>query len=110
MTKECTESYKPSILESISLSIMALFSEIHWNVIKGLRKWEIKELKKRLDKEYLTLGKLVYNFNEEDKEQLEKIDLAKQQIEFLENEIKSLEKELQDLRDKIIKNRSSNLD
>jgi cob(I)alamin adenosyltransferase len=111
MTKEnsATETYRPSLLKSISLSIKVLVSEIHWNIIKGLRKWEIKELKKRLDREYLTLGKLTFHLNEKDDEQKSQVELTKQQIEFLEKEIKSLENELVNLREQIIKNRSGDL-
>ncbi len=102
-------TYNLSVFRAIPLSIKVLISEIHLKIITGLRRWEIKELKKRLDREYLTLGKLYYNLDEKDEEQKKEIELAKNQIEFLEKEIKSLEKQIEQLREKIIKDRIENL-
>ncbi len=49
MSKEnaCASTMKPSLLQTIPLSIKAIISEVHFNIIKGLRKWEIKDLKKK---------------------------------------------------------------
>ncbi|GAB6888018.1 hypothetical protein JCM13304A_15160 [Desulfothermus okinawensis JCM 13304] len=111
MSKEnaCASTMKPSLLQTIPLSIKAIISEVHFNIIKGLRKWEIKDLKKRLDREYLNLGKLYYNLKEDDENQQEQIEVAKKQIEFLESEISSLEKQIENLRDEIIKKRTEDL-
>lgn len=105
----CTQGKAMSIFKTISLSVKAICSEVHFNVIKALRKWEIRELKKRLDREYLTLGKLYYNLKEDDEETLKKIELAKNQIDFLEEEISSLEKEISTLREKIVEDRSKDI-
>lgn len=111
MVKEgvCTQGKAMSIFKTISLGVKSIFSEVHWNVIKGLRKWEIKELKKKLDREYLKLGKLYYGLKEDDEEAKKEIELAKNQIDFLETEINSLEKEMESLRDKIVKERSKDI-
>ena len=100
---------KPSLFKSIPLSIKAIISEVHFNIIKGLRKWEIKDLKKRLEREYINLGKLYYNLQEGDEKQQEQIDLTKKQIEFLEKEIAYLEKQIEELRDQIIRKRTEKL-
>lgn len=111
MSKEnvCTSTMKPSVLKSIPLSIKAIISEVHFNIIRSLRGWEIKDLKKRLDREYINLGKLYYNLEEGDEKQQEQIELTKNQIEFLEKEIASLEKQIEELKGQIVKKRIEDL-
>ncbi len=105
----CRQQKAMSILKIISLCVKSIFSEVHWNVIKGLRKWEIKDLKKRLDSEYAKLGKLYYGLKEDDEKSLKEIEFVKNQIDYLETEIDALEKDIENLRHKMVKERSKHL-
>ena len=98
---EKREEITLGLFDSISIGIKVVLSEIYWVILKALRQWEIKELKKRLDKEYITLGRLTINDPKNQKE----IRVCKEQIKFLSNEVEFLEKDLSRIRKKIIKKR-----
>ncbi len=101
---EKREEISLGLFEAISIGIKVLLSEIYWTILKSLRKWEICELKKRLNKEYAELGKLTAHNPKNKKE----IKLCMEQIEFLKNEVEFLEKELEKIREEILKKREKN--
>jgi hypothetical protein len=86
-----------------------IFSEFKWLFIKMFRRWEIKQLRKRLNEEYLSLGK-VYAFFVEEKKPLDPEDteaeIPLKQISFLKEEIDHMEQELQKSRSEYVKRRS----
>lgn len=91
-----------SFVRCLSLGFKVVLEEIHWNIIRGLRAWEIKQLNQRLQREYQIMGKLTLGKTEDSDQQESEIDLCKKQIEFLEQEIDFLKKDLNDLRENII--------
>ncbi len=103
--QEKEENIELSFWETFTLGIRVLFSEMHWHLLRGLRVWEIKQLNKRLEKEYQKMGELSRQEVEDSEIQSQK-ELCNNQIEFLEKEIDFLENELQRLRnDNIAKRR-----
>lgn len=85
---------------SVSLGIKVIFSEVHWSIVKGLRSWEIKQLQKRLRKEYQDLGRLnrQKELGQEGPDTEQEVDLCREQIDFLEKELKFLQQELERVR------------
>lgn len=74
-----------------------VFSEIKWIFIRAFRRWEIKQLKKRLDEEYLTVGKVFADQLEQKKNldpQNPEAEISIKQISFLKEEIEHMENEL----------------
>ncbi len=106
---EVTYEVRPSLFGTIKLGIKAIVGEIHWNVIRFLRQWEIRELKRRLEKRYSEFGRLVYREKYMGDEEKNKLEELKEEIGFLEEEIASLEKELGELRSRIIKERQEKI-
>ncbi len=100
---------RPSLFQSIGLGIRVIFCEMHWNVIRALRQWEIKELEKRLDRKYSEFGRLIYREKALDAEEKKAVDALKEEIGFLEEEIRHLREELFRLREDIIRKRQENL-
>ncbi|MFW6324026.1 MAG: hypothetical protein ACOC0U_03090 [Desulfovibrionales bacterium] len=96
--------HRESPLEIILLGLQTVFSEWKWLGIKSLRTMELRQLNKRLDQEYLTLGRL--QFAEEKTSTIkEEIALCEKQISFLEEEIETLENELDKTRQDYIAKR-----
>jgi hypothetical protein len=97
------------IWRSISLTLRVMASELYWSLLRGLRNWEIKQLQKRLHREYQELGRL--NRQKEqgqaDSEQEQQMELCRQQIDFLERELQFLQQELQRVRQDLVTNRCS---
>ncbi len=89
------------LFKTISMGIKVLLSEIYWVILKGLRKWEIYDLKKRLNNEYAEFGRLTFHDPQNKKE----IKVCTEQIEFLKNEIEFLENEIKRIREDILKKR-----
>ncbi len=89
-----------SRMETIVLGWKLLASELRWLALKSLRRWEIRQLRKRLRQEYANLGRLTSQNAPKDA-----TDLARRQIEFLHEEIEYLEKELATTRDDMISRR-----
>lgn len=89
-----------SRMQAIVLGWKLLASELRWLALKSLRRWEVRQLRKRLRQEYTTLGRLT----SQDASQ-EATDLCRRQIEFLQEEIEYLEKELATTRDDIVSRR-----
>ncbi len=103
---ENKETLELGLFEIITLGIKTLLGEIFWTILKGLRQWEICDLRKRLNEEYIKFGKLTIHDPKNKKE----IQMCKDQIKFLEEEIEFLEGELNKIREDILKNRRAALD
>jgi hypothetical protein len=86
----------------LELGIKTLLSEWQWLVIRSLRRMEIRQMKKRLDQEYLVLGKLE---SQDGQDARERIELSRRQIAFLNQEIALLESELDKTRQEYIAKR-----
>lgn len=85
-------------------------SETKWVFIKGFRRWEIRQMEKRLAEELLTLGKS-YAASQAKGEifdpKTSDNDLTLKQISFLQEEINHLEHELAATRAEYIKSRAN---
>ncbi|MDD4649886.1 MAG: hypothetical protein PHO79_07735 [Desulfoplanes sp.] len=74
-----------------------VFSESKWIFIRAFRRWEIKQLRKRLNEEYLAIGKLFTGLLEQKKPidpQHPEAEMSIKQISFLKEEIEHMENEL----------------
>ncbi|MCF8040218.1 MAG: hypothetical protein K9K79_12970 [Desulfohalobiaceae bacterium] len=95
-----------NVWQTFVLGIKVLGGELSWNIVRLLRRFEIRQLEKRLAREYETLGRLQAGKMEKDEEAQEaEKELCHKQIAFLEKEIAFLEEELLGLRDSIVKHR-----
>ncbi|MFP4392312.1 MAG: hypothetical protein ACLFOA_06190 [Desulfohalobiaceae bacterium] len=97
------------VWRSISLALRVIGSELHWSLIRGLRNWEIKQLQRRLRKEYQELGRLKRQkeLGQAADDQEQAIELCNQQIDFLEKELQFLQQELQRVREDLVSQRRS---
>lgn len=86
-------------LEAIPLTMKLIASEIHWSVVRFLRSIEIRQLEKRLAKEYQQLGQISAG---QKKKTDSDIELCQKQIDFLEKELLFLKQELTDLRNDMV--------
>jgi flagellar biosynthesis chaperone FliJ len=101
-----------SYWRAVPLGFKVLFSEIHWQILRGLRNWEIRQLQNKLSKEYERLGKLLEketSVSDQGKTQSE-IELCRKQIGFLSSEVEHLQSQLQNLRQEIIHKRQKKWD
>lgn len=76
--------------------------ELQWGAIRSLRSWEIRQLRKRLQEEYTTLGRLSAD---DDSAQTREAEIARRQISFLQEEIDHLEQELVRARQEFVHDR-----
>ncbi|WP_462324605.1 hypothetical protein [Desulfoplanes sp.] len=86
-----------------------VLSEFKWLFIKTFRRWEIKQLRKRLNEEYQTLGRVYASFVEEKKSlnpEDTEAEIPLKQISFLKEEIEHMEQELDNSRSEYVKRRS----
>jgi hypothetical protein len=77
-------------LRTFLLGLRVLGSELAWLLILAMRRIEIKQMRKRLDEEYLLLGRLTRERPEGDEER----ELARRQVDFLGEEIAMLRDDL----------------
>jgi hypothetical protein len=104
---------EPSFFKALWSNLLngwkVIFSEFNWLFIKAFRRWEIKQLRKRLNEEYLALGK-VYAFFVEEKKSLDPEDteaeIPLKQISFLKEEIEHMEEELEKSRVEYVERRN----
>ncbi len=95
-----------NLRQTLLLGIKALGAEVHWNLLRLLREFEIKQLDKRLLQEYEQLGRLHAGPLEQDAEDWEsEKETCHKQIAFLEKEIAFLRAELENLRASVIQER-----
>jgi hypothetical protein len=92
---------RPTMVETLELGIKTLFSEWKWIIVSRLRNMEITQMKKRLDQEFLILGKLEI----EQGSGSDRMELSRKQISFLQQEIAHLELELDKTRQDFIAKR-----
>lgn len=98
------------IISNFYLGIRVIFSELSWLGLKGLRAWELQQLKKRLAQEHTALGIAVaadLKGREPEYDLGRKVELpalgddsvlAMKQVRFLETEIAHLRSERQTMR------------
>lgn len=94
------------LLTPVVNGFKVLASEAKWRAIRGFRRWEIKQLEKRLAEEYQTLGKSYAQAAAQGTEFDPKTsdnDLTLRQITFLQEEIIHLEQDLTAAREDFVK-------
>lgn len=99
-----------NLLNPVLNGFKVIASETKWVFVKGIRRWEIKQMEKRLAEEYQTLGKncaATYAKGDDFDPKSSDNDLALKQIEFLREEIAHLEQDLAATRSEYIRNRMS---
>jgi uncharacterized small protein (DUF1192 family) len=97
------------LLQPVVNGFKVLASETKWVFIKGVRRWEIRQMEKRLAEEYQNLGQSYAaalakggNFDPQASDN----DLTLKQIAFLREEIAHLEQDLATTRAEYVKKRS----
>jgi hypothetical protein len=96
-------------LAPVVTGFKVLASEAKWVFIKGFRRWEIRQMEKRLAEEYQNLGK---NFAESHAKgdvfdaKASDNDLTLKQISFLREEVAHLEQDLAATRAEYLKARA----
>ncbi len=113
MDADTTNYQEPSFFKALWNNLLngwkVMLSEFKWLFIRAFRRWEIKQLRKRLNEEYLTLGKVYASFVDE-KKPLEpdntEAEIPLKQISFLAEEIEHMEQELDNSRSEYVKRRN----
>lgn len=97
------------MLQAARSGFTVLFEESRWAFTRTCRRWEIRQLEKRLNEECRDLGRSYADalaegrtFSPQDDDN----DLLLKQIEFLKEEISYLEEELATARREFLKSRS----
>lgn len=86
-----------------------LASETRWVFIRGLRRWEIRQMEKRLAEEYMNLGRsfaACQAKGEAFDPKTSDNDLTLKQISFLQEEVAHLEQDLAATRAEFVKGRT----
>ena len=97
------------MIKPVTTGFKLLASETRWVFIRSVRRWEIRQMEKRLAEEYQNLGK---NFAESRAKGeafdpgTSDNDLTLKQIAFLREELAHLEKDLEATRTEYIRGRS----
>ena len=97
------------IVKPVTAGFRLLFSETRWVFIRGFRRWEIRQMEKRLAEEYQNLGK---SFAESQAKgevfdpKTSDNDLTLKQVAFLREELAHLEKDLEATRTEYVRGRS----
>lgn len=101
------------LLQPVVNGFKVLASETKWVFIKGVRRWEIRQMEKRLVEEYQNLGKSYATAQAKGglfDPQTSDNDLTLKQIAFLREEITHLEQDLASTRAEYVKKRSGGAD
>lgn len=101
---QASKRHTMTTLEAIPLTFKLIVSELRWSVVRFLRSIEIRQLEKRLAREYQKLGQLSAT---QKKNTGNEAELCQKQIDFLEKELLFLKQELTDLRNDMIVKRCS---
>lgn len=106
-TTNAQETSEFGFVQTILLGWKVLLSELHWQILRGLRSWEIRQIEQRLQREYQTLGRLLSNRkqDQESEDSDSEVELCQKQIDFLTKEIDFLKQELNNLRVTIVDQR-----
>ena len=97
------------IVKPVTTGFKLLFSETKWVFIGGFRRWEIRQMEKRLAEEYQNLGK---SFAESQAKgevfdpKTSDNDLTLKQVAFLREELAHLEKDLEATRAEYVRGRT----
>ncbi len=97
------------MLRAARSGFIVLFEESRWAFTNACRRWEIRQLEKRLNEECRNLGRSYADTLAEGRTfdpQTDDNDLLLKQIEFLKEEISYLEEELAAARREFLKSRS----
>lgn len=100
-------------LANLRLGLRVLASELRWLVQRGLRGLEIRQVRKRLEQEYLTLGQISARLAAEDadRDSLRRDqELSVAQVAFLEQELALLEAERERSRAEYVRRRVNKWD
>ncbi len=99
----------PDMIKPVTTGFKLLASETRWVFIRSVRRWEIRQMEKRLAEEYQNLGK---NFAESRAKGeafdpgTSDNDLTLKQIAFLREELAHLEQDLEATRLEYVKGRT----
>ena len=97
-TREFEEkSFFKAGISNLVMGWKVLSSEFKWLFIRAFRRWEIKQLRKRLNEEYQTVGELFSDLLDQKKPldpATPEAELSIKQISFLKEEIDHMETEL----------------
>lgn len=97
------------MIKPVTTGLRLLASETKWVFIRGFRRWEIRQMEKRLAEEYQNLGK---SFSESRSRgeafdpATSDNDLTLKQIDFLREELAHLEADLDATRNAYVKGRA----
>ncbi len=112
ISQRCSDSFRTQCLGPFELFVVGwrlIFSEIFWFFKSRCRLWEIRQLKKRLDTEYMRLGREVRQQTSENRHSLDLkkpgLDLTLGQIDLLQEEVAYLKKAMQAERDIFVEKR-----
>ena len=97
------------IVKPVVTGFKLLVSETKWVFIQGFRRWEIRQMEKRLAEEYQNLGKSYAESQAKGEAFDPKTsdnDLTLKQVAFLREELAHLEKELEATRAEYVKGRT----
>ena len=100
------------VFGALTLGLTVLGSELKWLAVKGVRSFELRQLRRRLDEEYALLGRLTAELaaaGESASQGHEDVRLALGQIDFLREEIARLEDERRLSRDAFVNERRRRL-
>jgi len=106
-TQPHKETVDMTLDRTLILGIKVIFSELWWSIIRWLRSLEIRQMEKRLKREYETLGKLEQRSEQGKALPEDESDeaLCLKQIDFLSSELEHLRQDLHKLRQSMIERR-----
>jgi len=101
--EETVQQPRISFFRAVPLGLKVLLSEIYWQLLKGLRTWEIRQMQSRLNREYEKLGRLLEEQTKGVREERDsEIELCRKQIDFLSREVHHLQEQLGNLRNDLL--------
>jgi len=99
-----------TMIQPVLNGFKVMASESKWVCIKGFRRWEIRQMEKRLAEEYQTLGRSYASGHAKGEAfdpQSSDNDLTLRQIAFLQEEIAHLQREMEATRAEFVAGRNS---
>jgi hypothetical protein len=98
-----------NIFKPVVTGFKLMASESKWIFIRGFRRWEIRQMEKRLAEEYQTLGKSYAQSQADGRDfdpKASENDLTLRQVAFLREELAHLEQDLDATRAAYVKSRT----
>lgn len=118
-SNKTSEHSASGLFDTLRTGLSVLGDELKWICIKALRSIEIRQMEKRLEKEYTALGKAMHSElsskKTSDAEATQAVaistdmTLCLKQIEFLQEEIAFLRKECSKKRESLVSERISKM-